>query len=69
MELWETISSESGMKFLAFIGAGIVVAAGAIWKYIQLKQKTISAKNHSSAAGNDININVTYNDKNSSKEP
>lgn len=61
---WDYITSEAGMKFLAFVGAGIVVAAAAIWQVVQHFKKGVSAKNGSIAAGRDVNINA-QNDKNS----
>jgi hypothetical protein len=61
---WDYITSESGMKFLGFVGGGILVAAVAIWQVIQHFKKGVSAKNGSIAAGRDVKIN-TQNDKNS----
>ena len=62
---WDYITSENGMRFLAFLGAGIVVAAGAIWKIIQFFRSTVSAKNNSIAAGRDVNINKANHEDNS----
>jgi hypothetical protein len=61
---WEYLTSQDGMKFLAFIGGGIAIAGWAVWKVIQHFSKGVSAKNGSIAAGRDVNINA-QNDKDS----
>ena len=67
-EYFEFLTSEKGMKFLAFIGGGLVVLAVGAFQLIKfLKKKDVTASNHSVASGRDTNININ-SDENSNRK-
>ncbi len=54
--LWEWLSDPTNQKTMAFIGGGIVVVAGSVWKvYVHLaKKKELSSSPQISASGGGI---------------
>lgn len=67
-EYFEFLTSEQGMKFLAFIGGGLVILAVGAFQLIKfLKKKDVSASNHSVASGRDANITISF-DENSNRK-